>query len=95
MSRQPHKYVDICKELYETGQFKGRTKTVKPSQKLLKSKVHKDITVADWMVMGAMRDAGNILFSVDADLFSVAGITTASEIEGWTSEILGYIAVIA
>jgi hypothetical protein len=90
VSRQPHKYVDICKELYETGQFKGRTKTVKPSQKLLKSKVRKGITVADWMVMGAMRDAENGLFPVEASSYSIVGITTPWEIKGWTSEILGY-----
>ncbi|MEB3120475.1 MAG: hypothetical protein VKL41_04545 [Snowella sp.] len=91
MSRQPHRYVDICKELYETGQFKGRTKTVKPSQTLLKSKVHSSTTVADWMLMATLRDVENALFPVEGSSNAfVMGVSTPWEMKGWTFEILGY-----
>lgn len=91
VSRQPHRYVDICKELYETGKFKGRTKTVEPSKTLLKSRVHSSTTVADWMLMATLRDVENALFPVEESSNSfVMGVSTPWEMKGWTFEILGY-----
>jgi hypothetical protein len=93
-SRQPARYVSICQSLYETGQFRSRTKVVKPSQNLLQSPVRAGMSVADWMLIAALRDAENLLFPVTGTSGTlsnnIAGITTPWEMKGWIYEILGY-----
>lgn len=91
VSRQPSRYVEICQELYETGQFRSRTKEVKPSDTLLHSISHPGLAVADWMVMATLRDTENALFPVEASSGQfVMGISTPWEMKGWTFEILGF-----
>ena len=98
VSRQPHRYIQICQQLYETGWFQGRTKEVKPSQTLLQSQIPKnpepggtDIRPADWMLLATLRDVENLLFPVDADSGQlVMGITTPWEMKGWAFEILEF-----
>lgn len=91
VSKQPHRYIGICQELYETGKFQARTKPVEPSKTLLNSRIHSGISVADWMLMAALRDTENALFDVDACSGEfVQGITTPWEMKGWTFEIMGY-----
>ncbi len=93
VSKYPHKYIEICQQLYEIGTFQGRTKQVKPSQSLIKGRIGTNITIADWMLMATLRDAENALFPVKDDsglVADVAGITTPWEMEGWAFEILGY-----
>jgi hypothetical protein len=98
VSRQPHRYIQICQQLYETDQFQGRTKEVKPSQTLVESQIPKnpelggtDIRPADWMLLATLRDVENLLFPVDADSGQlVMGVTTPWEMKGWAFEILGY-----
>jgi hypothetical protein len=88
--RYPQRYVQICQALYETGKFQGRTKTVKPSGKLIKSRTNKNLTIADWMLMAALRDTENELFDVESESGEfVMGLTTPWEMEGWAFEILG------
>ncbi|MBD0268444.1 MAG: hypothetical protein ICV77_09130 [Cyanobacteria bacterium Co-bin8] len=94
VSKQPARYVSLCQALYETGQFRSRTKVVKPSQGLLQSKVRSGMSTADWMLIATLRDTENLLFPVTGDSGSVgnniAGITTPWEMKGWIYEILGY-----
>jgi hypothetical protein len=90
-ARYPAKYIKICQDLYETGQFKARTHTVKPSTTLVKSKVKNGISVADWMLMATLRDTENALFPVSSGSNSfVMGFTTPWEMKGWTFELLGF-----
>lgn len=92
--KQPARYVSICQSLYETGQFRSRTQTVKPSEGLIRSKIRSGMSAADWMLIATLRDTENLLFPVTGDSGSlgnnIAGITTPWEMKGWTSEILGY-----
>jgi hypothetical protein len=91
VSRHPHRYIEICQSLYETGKFRGRTKHVKPSDTLLRSRVRSGISLADWMLMTAMRDTENAIFPVEETSGPVAmGITTPWEMKGWAFEMLGY-----
>jgi len=84
-------YVTTCQTLYETGELVGATTTVKPSATLLNSKVHKGISVADWLLMATMRETENAIFRIDADSGDVAlGLTTPWEMKGWARELLGF-----
>lgn len=91
--KQPARYIDICKELYETGKFKGKTKTFEPSSALKRSRLRSAnrISTADWMLMATLRDTANEVFDVTSDSNNfVMGISTPWEMKGWTSEVLGY-----
>lgn len=91
VSRQPAKYVSICRALYETGKFQGRTKEVEPSENFRNSRVRSGISLADWMLMGTLRDTENAIFSVEESSGPVVmGVTTPWEMKGWIFEILGY-----
>ncbi len=91
VSKQPHRYVEICQDLYELGRFRGRTKEVRPSQTLLGSRVRSSTTVADWMLMTTLRETENAIFPVEETSGPVAmGLTTPWEMKGWSYEILGY-----
>ncbi|MBD0334293.1 MAG: hypothetical protein ICV62_02290 [Cyanobacteria bacterium Co-bin13] len=94
VSKQPARYVALCQSLYETGQFRSRTKVVQPSQGLIQSKVRSGMSAADWMLIATLRDTENLIFPVTGDSGSVgnniAGITTPWEMKGWIYEILGY-----
>lgn len=93
VSRHKRRYVELCQQLYETGSFRGKTKTVAASATLRNSpiRVRDQLSVADWMFMATLRDAENELFAVDAESGNyVLGITTPWELKGWASELLGY-----
>jgi hypothetical protein len=90
--RMPRRYVRLCRSLYETGSFEGRTKTVAASDGLRGTSKGQGMSVADWMLIATMRESENAVFGVDADAGGVTaglqGMTTPWEVEGWTSEIL-------
>jgi len=90
--RDPVFFVQICQQLFETGQFAARTgRIVQPSDTLRNSRVRTGITTVDWMVMATVRDSENLLFHVDADAPDfVTGISNPWEVKGWTAELLGY-----
>jgi len=91
VSRQPAHYVEICQSLFESGMFRTRTMDVRPRATLLESRVRSGISLADWMLMAALRDAENLIFPVETNSGPLAlGITTPWEMKGWTSEVLGY-----
>lgn len=89
VSREPFYYLLACGALFEEGEFKARTKTVRASQKLRKSHVKSGVSVADWMLMATLRESENELFEIDQTSGSfAAGPTTPWEMKGWASEIL-------
>ena len=94
VSRQPRRYVDLCRQLYETGGFWSRTYRVDAPEGLRNGPVGQSMSPADWMLIATMRDNENAVFGVspDADgaLAGIQGMTTHWEMEGWTSEILLY-----
>lgn len=92
ISRDPARYISICQELYESGVFHTRTKRVAPRDGLLKSKPRSDMHVADWMVLGALRDTENDIHPYPGEGYEnsekIAGITYPWEMEGWTKDLL-------
>jgi hypothetical protein len=91
VSHDPRRYVEICQSLYEDGQFPSRTHTIQPSDTLIHSRVRKEMSVADWMLMTTLRDTENVIFPVeDASSVFVMGFTKPWEMRGWTYELLNY-----
>jgi hypothetical protein len=93
VSRFPLRYVEICRSLFETGQFYGRTKLIAPSADLLASNAptDKDISSANWMLLATLRDVENMIFDVEEDSGELAaGISTPWEMKTWTNELLGF-----
>ncbi|GAA5204750.1 hypothetical protein [Microbacterium jejuense] len=89
---QPRRYVDLVRQLYETGGFWSRTHRVDAPQGLRDTHSGQNMSPADWMLIATMRNDENAIFGVSADssgfTSQVEGMTTPWEMEGWTSELL-------
>jgi hypothetical protein len=92
--KRPLRYIDICQQLYETGEFKGVSRTIGTTARLRQSQGNLRMAVADWLILATLRDANNILFPVDpnAPTFArnMSGITKPWEMVGWLREVMGY-----
>lgn len=94
--KQPIQYVRFLKQLYEIGQFKTKTgKIVKAGRKLLASKKPDEISVADWVFIGTLRDAKNLFVSVKSEGGTdfpsrIAGGTGVPAMKSWTKHVLGF-----
>ncbi len=92
--KQPLRYVQICQSLFETGSFQAKTRRIDTSPRLRTSRGRLRMAQADWIVLATLRDAENLIFSVDPEapdiLRNLAGITKSWEMQGWTREVLGY-----
>ncbi len=92
--KQPLRYVQICRSLFETGSFKGTTKKIEASLTLRRSKGRLRMNQTDWMVLGALRESENTIFNIEAEapdiIRNLAGMTKSWEMKGWTQELLGY-----
>ncbi len=89
---QPRRYVELCRQLYETGGFWSRTKRVEADDRLRADAVGHGMEPADWMLIATMRDSENALFKVESDasglMSGLQGMTFPWEIKGWAEEIL-------
>ncbi len=56
--KQPTRYVEICRSLFETGAFKAKTKRIEASAKLRQSS-RGDLKMgqSDWLILATLRDA--------------------------------------
>ncbi len=92
--KQPLRYVQICRSLFETGSFQGKTRQIEASSQLRQSQGRLRMSQADWMVLATWRESENLIFPVQPDepniIRNLAGITKPWEMVGWTREILGY-----
>jgi hypothetical protein len=90
--QQPRRYVRLCQELFETGGFVSRTKTISASEALRAQPPGEGMSPADWMLVATMRDEENAVFPVEGDAdgidASIQGMTTQWEMDGWTGEVL-------
>jgi len=89
---QPRRYVDLCRQVYETGGFWSRTHRVDAPEGLRNTSAGQNMQPADWMLIATMRNAENAIFGTSpmssGVQSQVEGLTTHWEMEGWTSEIL-------
>jgi hypothetical protein len=93
-NRQPIRYVEICRQLFERGCFHTRSgRFIAPSIVLRQSRGNLRMSQVDWMVLSALRESENILFSIDANtpeiIRNLSGMTKSWEMTGWAQEILG------
>ncbi len=89
---QPRRYIELSRQLYETGGFWSRTKRVEATEKLMADDIGQKMDPADWMLIATMRNAENTLFKVEAAakglVSGLQGMTHPWEIKGWAEEIL-------
>ncbi|NEU73221.1 hypothetical protein PI95_011765 [Hassallia byssoidea VB512170] len=92
--KQPLRYVQICRSIFETGGFQGQTTRIKASQTLVKSRGRLRLSQADWMVLATLREAENSIFNIEVEspdiIRNLSGMTKSWEMKGWTREVLGY-----
>lgn len=92
--KQPLRYVQICRSLFETGSFQGATKKIEASPLLRRSNGRLRMNQADWMVLATLRESENLIFNIEAEapdiIRNLAGMTKSWEMKGWTRELLGY-----
>jgi hypothetical protein len=88
--KRPDRYIRYCRDLFETGAFDGDSERVEATTHLLRSRVPKNMSQVDWMLMATLRDSENWFFDVDADGGLIAnGISTPWEMKGWADNVLG------
>jgi hypothetical protein len=88
--RNPLRYVEVCRSLYETGRVDmGGGSVIEPGGACRASAPKPGITPADWLLLAGMRDAANVLFPVTASSGGIAGISTPDELMGWATRLLG------
>lgn len=92
--KQPLRYAQICRSLFETGSFQTRTKRVEAPTRLCQSHGQLRMPQADWMVLATLRNAENLIFPVDPNspdiIRNLSGMTKSWEMKGWVREVLGY-----
>jgi len=100
-SSQPHRLIQFCQELYESGSFKGAEKTFETSDKFRDSPAPRRLSLADYLFTGTlMEDAGwkkqqtKTKRKVDdngnlKDKFTAEGNKSPGQ-KRWCREVLGY-----
>lgn len=92
--KQPVRYVQICRSLFEVGSFQSQTRQIAASARLRQSQGRLRMGQADWMLLSTLRDSENLLFPVDPGapdiMRNLSGMTKSWEMKGWVREILGY-----
>ena len=93
--KQPLRYVQMCRNLFEVGCFQSLTKTIQASNRLRdSSKGNLRMGQVDWMVLATLRESENLIFPVEPEapeiLRGLGGMTKSWEMKGWVREVLGY-----
>lgn len=93
--KQPSRYVQICRNLFESGGFQGTTQWIRADESL-RENVDRTLRMSqtDWMVLATLRASETLLFAVEPNapdlIRNLAGMTKSWEIKGWIRELLGY-----
>ncbi|MBF2026638.1 MAG: hypothetical protein IGS48_07715 [Oscillatoriales cyanobacterium C42_A2020_001] len=93
--KNPVRYVEICRNLYQLGGFHGATRFITSSEELRRATYgNLRMGQADWMILATLREMENILFPVEPNapdvIRNLAGMTKSWEMRGWVQEIMGY-----
>ncbi|MBD1895080.1 hypothetical protein [Coleofasciculus sp. FACHB-129] len=92
--KQPLKYVQICRSLFEIGGFQARTRYIQASPRLRQSQGRLRMGMADWMLLATLRESENLIFPVEPNapniIRNLGGMTKSWEMKGWVKEVLGY-----
>jgi hypothetical protein len=92
--KQPERYVQLCRELFEQGTFLGRHRPIVASKRLRTCKGDLRIAQVDWLVLATLRDRTNWVVPVDPNapklIQNLAGITVPWDVTGWMKNLLDY-----
>nr|WP_202804401.1 hypothetical protein [Baaleninema simplex] len=92
--KNPVRYVQICRNIYQLGGFYGTTKWITASDSLQHQGGELNMPQLDWMVQATLREAENRIFPVRAEapelLRNLSGMTKPWEMKGWTQQVLQY-----
>jgi hypothetical protein len=92
--KQPHRYIDICQQLYEGGYFRGFSRSIVAKEKLRHGGGKIRIAQADWMLMATLRAEANLIVPVHAKtsllMRNIGGMTKSWEMADWLRELLDY-----
>jgi hypothetical protein len=92
--KHPVRYVELCRGLFETGQYQGRCQTLRASQRLRHRRGDLRMAPVDWLVLATLRDHSNWLVPVNPRsprlLRELSGITVPWEITAWMRNLLDY-----
>ena len=90
--QRPRDYVRLVADLYDKGSHRMKTKTMRPSADVMGSAASHGTRQVDWLTMAGMRDAANVIFTIDGNEGGSQnieqGIAFPWEIEGWAKELL-------
>lgn len=93
--KQPIRYVQICRNLFESGGFQGTTQWIRASE-ALRGNIDRQLRMSqtDWMVLATLSESESSLFPIEPNapelIRNLAGMTKSWEIKGWIRELLGY-----
>jgi hypothetical protein len=89
---QKKRYVQLCRQLWETGHIVARSMDIKPSDDLRNSPLSPEnaLSVADWMLIASLRDAENELEDVEGKVSGLEGYSFPGAMKTWTFEVLGF-----
>ncbi len=92
--KHPHRYVELCRGLFEEGRFRGVQAPIVASSRLRRSYGDLRMAPVDWLVLATLRDQANWLVPVHpqapALLRDLAGITGPWDVTYWIKNLLGY-----
>jgi hypothetical protein len=92
--KQPARYVNLCRGLFEEGLFSGVHQSMVASTRLRRSYGDLRMAPVDWLILATLRDQANWLVPVHpkapALLRDVAGITGPWDVTYWIKNLLGY-----
>jgi len=86
--KDPERYVQMAREMYEKGTFHAYGETIKPGSHLYTASVPAGMPHVDWMLAAGMRDYENEILDFDED-DKVAGMTGPQAMTHWMKSILG------
>lgn len=99
VARQPHRFVQFCRQLWEQGFLIARGKKIKASE-TLKNSPDPPLSPANWILIATMREDENLILEIDNDVSKLEGFTGGaawffeilgpSPMKTWTKHILGY-----
>jgi hypothetical protein len=89
---QKKRYVQLCRQLWETGRIGARSIDIEPSDDLRKSALCPEdkLSPADWMLIASLRDAENLWEDVEGEVGHFEGYTFPGAMKTWIFEILGF-----
>jgi hypothetical protein len=93
VSRNPFRYIEICRNLFEIGSFRTQSmRLISPSMPLRQSKGNLRMSQVDWMVLSSLRESENLMFPVEPNapeiIRNISGMTKSWEMTGWAREIV-------